>query len=51
MNQMESAGCAGQEADQQTPEHVLLDCPLLWRTLRDLAWPDEAALAKQLWGQ
>jgi hypothetical protein len=46
--QMESARCACQEADQ-TPEHVLLDCPL-WRTQRDLPWPEGATLAKQLWG-
>jgi hypothetical protein len=31
------------------PEHVLLDCPL-WRTQRDLAWPEGATRAKQLWG-
>jgi hypothetical protein len=37
-----------QEPDQ-TPEHVLLDCPL-WRTQRDLAWPEGATLAKQLRG-
>jgi hypothetical protein len=48
MNQMESARCACQEADQ-TPEHVLLDCPL-WMTQRYLAWPEGATLAKQLWG-
>jgi hypothetical protein len=48
MNQLESARCACQEADQ-TPEHVLLDCPL-WRTQRDLAWPNGATLVKQLWG-
>jgi polysaccharide deacetylase 2 family uncharacterized protein YibQ len=47
MNQMESARCACQEADQ-TPERVLLDCPL-WRTQRDIAWPEGATLAKQLW--
>jgi hypothetical protein len=49
MNQMESARCACQEADQ-TLEHVLLlDCPL-WGTQRDLAWPKGATLTKQLWG-
>jgi hypothetical protein len=48
MNQMESARCACQEADQ-TPEHVLLDCPL-WRTQRNLSWPEGATLAKQLRG-
>jgi hypothetical protein len=42
MNQSESARCACQEADQ-TPEHVQLDCQL-WRTQRDLAWPDGATL-------
>jgi hypothetical protein len=48
MNKMESARCACQEADL-TPELVLHDCPL-WRTQRDLAWPEGATLAKQLWG-
>jgi hypothetical protein len=48
MNQSESARCACLEADQ-IPVHVLLDFPL-WRTQRDLAWPDGATLAKQLWG-
>jgi hypothetical protein len=32
----------------KTLEHVLLDCPL-WRTQRDLAWPEGATLAKQIW--
>jgi hypothetical protein len=45
MNQSECARCLCQEADQ-TPHHVLIDCPL-WR---DLAWADGATLAKQLWG-
>jgi hypothetical protein len=48
MNQVESARCSCQEADQ-TPEHVLLDCPL-WRTQGDIAWPEGATLAKQPWG-
>jgi hypothetical protein len=47
---LESARCACQEADQ-TPEHVLLDCPL-WRTQRPcLARRSNIRqIAKQLWG-
>jgi hypothetical protein len=33
----------------QTPENILQNCPL-WRTQRDLTWPNGVTLAGKLWG-